>query len=105
MAGLKRHPLMLAKLKLMLVRAEKIAIEKAILTGDYMKRSEIEEGRVRRAYAAKAALERIPREMAYELVGLTESQIHDRLEVRIREALIELADARVPGGSRHGCSD
>lgn len=67
MAGLKRHPLMLAKLKLMLVRAEKLAVEKAILTGEYMKRSEVEQGRVRRAYAAKAVLERIPREMAYEL--------------------------------------
>ncbi len=32
-----------------------------------MKRSEVEQGRVRRAYAAKAVLERIPREMAYEL--------------------------------------
>ena len=89
--ALKKNPISLARLKLMIVRAEKLALEKAILSGDYLPKAEVQAGRVRRVHAAKAVLLAIPRILSRELVGLDSSAIEAKLEAAIREALLELS--------------
>ncbi len=89
--ALKKNPISLARLKLMIVRAEKLALEKAILSGDYLLKAEVQAGRVRRVHAAKGVLLGIPRILSRELVGLDATEIETRLEAAIREALLELS--------------
>ena len=58
--ALKKNPISLARLKFMIVRAEKLALEKAILSVDYLPKAEVQAGRVRRVHAAKGVLLGIP---------------------------------------------
>lgn len=90
--ALKRNPLNAARLKLALVRAEKLELERKILAGDYVAWSEIETALVRRAHAVRAAFQAIPMQVAGQLVGQDEARIEQILDGAIRAALTELAD-------------
>jgi phage terminase Nu1 subunit (DNA packaging protein) len=88
---LRRNPLSAAKLKLAVVRAQKLEIEKAILVGDLVSRRDVEIALVRRAYAVRAAFEALPRQLAGLLVDLDERQIEQQLAAGIEAALTELS--------------
>ena len=62
--------------------------------GDLVSRSEVEEGQVRRVHAARAALERLPRELASRLVGAKEEEIEAALRDSIEACLWELAGGK-----------
>ncbi len=89
--ALKKNPISLARLKLMIVRAEKLALEKAILSGDYLPKAEVQAGQMRRVHYAKNILLGIPRILSPQLVGLDATEIESKLDAAIREALLELS--------------
>lgn len=100
--ALRRNPLGAAKLKLTLTRAAKLELERAALAGELINRREIEVGLVRRAYALRAAFQAIPRQVASELVNVSdENAIEELLQRAIDGALMELSQRpelpQVPG--------
>lgn len=91
MEHLRRNPLSAAKLKLTVVRAQKLEIEKAILTGEFIPRRDVEDALVRRVHAARAAFEALPRQLSGALVGQDEQQIETQLAAGIEGVLADLS--------------
>ncbi len=90
--GLRKHPLQAARLKLMMTRAAKLELERAILAGEVVPRQQVEEGFVRRVLAVRSAFEALPRQLAGRLVGLTdEAQVEHVLDDAIRAVLLEMS--------------
>ncbi len=90
--ALRKSPLSAAKLKLTVVRAQFLELQKAILAGDYVRRAEVEEALVRRVHAVRGALEALPRQLAGRLAeAVDESEVERVLEEAIRAVLIELS--------------
>src|SRR5262245_52329014 len=89
--ALRRQPMQAAKLKLTLTRASKLELERRILAGELIDRREVEEAMVRRVYAAKAAFQSLPRQMAPRLVGKSEVEIERILAEGIDACLLELS--------------
>src|SRR4029434_274207 len=90
--ALRKNPLNAAKLKLTVVRAQLLELQKAILSGDYIPRADVERAMVRRVFAVKAAFQAIPRHLARELAPISdENQIERLLESAIDTALLELS--------------
>ncbi len=90
--GLRKRPLQAARLKLTVVRAQKIELERAILAGEVVPRQQVEEGFVRRVLAVRSAFESLPRQLAGRLVGLTdEAQVEQILDDAIRAVLLEMS--------------
>jgi hypothetical protein len=90
--ALRRQPLQASKLKLNLIRAAKLELEKDILAGEYLRRRDVETALVRRAYTVKAALQGIPRTLAHELAATSdENEIERRIQDAIDGALLELS--------------
>lgn len=89
--ALKKNPISLARLKLMIVRAEKLAIEKAILAGDYVPKADVQTQWRLAAIRVRTAMLEIPRRRSRALVGLDATEIETRLDAAIREALLELS--------------
>lgn len=89
--ALKKNPISLARLKLMIVRAEKLAIEKAILAGDYVPKADIQSQWNLAVVKVRTALLSLPRGLSRELVGLDGRHIEGRLDEAIRDALLELS--------------
>lgn len=92
MEHLRRNPLSAAKLKLTVVRAQKLEIEKAILTGEFIPRRDVEDALVRRVHAARAAFEALPRQLAGALAGLDEDVIERTLDEHIAGVLRQLSE-------------
>src|SRR5215470_4265046 len=72
--ALRKHPLNAAKLKLTVVRAQLLELQKAILSGDYIPRKDIETALVRRAYTVRAAMQAIPRQLASQLAPISDER-------------------------------
>lgn len=93
--ALRRQPLTAAKLKLTVVRAAKLELERDILAGEFVRKSEVEQALARRVYAVRAAFEALPRQIASQLAGLREAEIEDVLGRAIAVVLHELSQRSV----------
>ena len=91
--ALRRNPLQAARLKLAVVRAQKIELERQILSAEFVPRADVEAALVRRVHAAKAGFQALPREMAAELASMTdENKIERLLQTAIDGVLLGLAE-------------
>lgn len=72
-------------------RRRKLEAERAKLAGEYVLRADVEAEVIAMIHAARAALERIPRELSSRLVGLSEREIETRLRDAIDAALMRLS--------------
>lgn len=86
-----KHPITRDKERLASIRADLLEIERDKKRGDMIGRAEVEEGQIRRVYAAKAALERLYVELPPRLVGRKEHEMADVIRAAVREALCVLA--------------
>lgn len=86
LAGLS--PERAAKLRLVIARARKVELDRAILTGVYQRRADVERANVARVHAVRGALLALPQQLAKVLVGRSEAQIETEL-VRAVTALCE----------------
>ncbi|MGE0481268.1 MAG: hypothetical protein AB7Q17_12425 [Phycisphaerae bacterium] len=94
--ALRRQPLTAAKLKLTVVRAAKLELERDILAGEYVRKSDVEQALVRRVHAVRAAFESLPRQLAAELAALRDAnQVEALLEAAIAGALAELSQSEL----------
>ncbi len=89
---LRKQPLTAARLKLALVRADMLTLQKAILAGEYVLRTEVEEALIRRVHAVRAGLEALPRQLAGQLAGQPDERvIEETIDQAIRNALEEFS--------------
>ncbi|MFN0135532.1 MAG: hypothetical protein ACKVS9_05370 [Phycisphaerae bacterium] len=91
MESLRRNPLSAAKLRLTMVRANKLELERGILAGEFLPKRDVEDALVRRVHAVRSALQALPRQLAGTLVGLDEVEIENTIEDAIRGVLADLA--------------
>ncbi|MFO0836929.1 MAG: hypothetical protein U1D55_00260 [Phycisphaerae bacterium] len=90
--ALRRNPLAAAKLKLTVVRAQKLELERAILAGEFVPRRDVEQLFASCAYRVRSALEALPRQLAERLARLNDAAaIEAVLDDAIRAALLELS--------------
>ncbi|MFO0836988.1 MAG: hypothetical protein U1D55_00555 [Phycisphaerae bacterium] len=90
--ALRRNPLAAAKLKLTVVRAQKLELERAILAGEFVPRRDVEQLFASCAYRVRAAMEALPRHLAGRLAALNNATaIEAVLDDAIRAALLELS--------------
>ncbi|MFO0839080.1 MAG: hypothetical protein U1D55_11220 [Phycisphaerae bacterium] len=90
--ALRRNPLAAAKLKLAVVRAQKLELERGILAGEFVPRRDIEQLFASCAYRVRSALEALPRQLADRLARLNDAAaIEAVLDDAIRAALLELS--------------
>jgi phage terminase Nu1 subunit (DNA packaging protein) len=90
--ALRRNPLNAAKLRLALIRAEMLSLQKAILAAEVVPRRDIEEALVRRVHAVRSALQSLPRQLASQLLGQTENAIERTIDDAIRGVLLDMAN-------------
>ncbi|MFN0137996.1 MAG: hypothetical protein ACKVS9_17980 [Phycisphaerae bacterium] len=93
--ALRRNPLSAAKLRLTMVRANKLELERGILAGEYLLKRDVEDALVRRVHAVRSALQALPRQLAGTLVGLDEVEIENLIEHATRGVLADLAGQTV----------
>ncbi|MFN0137985.1 MAG: hypothetical protein ACKVS9_17925 [Phycisphaerae bacterium] len=91
MESLRRNPLSAAKLRLTMVRANKLELERGILAGEYLLKRDVEDALIRRVHAVRSALQALPRQLAGSLVGMDELEIEEAVEDAIRGVLADLA--------------
>jgi hypothetical protein len=76
--------------RLAAARAAKLELERAILAGRYVRRADVERGRVARVVAVRARLLALPL-LAGELAGLAAGEIETRLTREVETMLAEFA--------------
>lgn len=64
-----------ARVNLLVERRLAIELDREIRSGRYMRREDVERGRVARIHAVRARLQALPRQAASDLVGLDETEI------------------------------
>lgn len=68
-----------ARIRLLLARASSVEFDRQVKGGRYLRREDVERGRVARIHAVRSRLQALPRQAASDLVGLDETQIESVL--------------------------
>lgn len=80
-----------ARVRLLLERARLLQLKRGVESGRYLLRDDVDAMNVRRVLAVKAALFRLPRELAPLCVGRDAATIQVMIEARVRDICEEFA--------------